>query len=202
MKKIFAIILGIVLIGIIAGLFVFAYVDSLPEKVVKVTNSTPTPTIPVNYSNFAKVISGNSIVKSVPAGSTMLIKFYNLDSGSKTIEKSYLVSTGKIVEGEGKADIVILLDSKYLEELTNKNFCAIIEKANQNGDLRFETNLSSVALAWKLKSMYKYKDCLGAWGDLKNYLTSINDLGLNCTVIYKTNQHTKKETSTCKCSGK
>ncbi|MEI7718593.1 MAG: hypothetical protein WCI72_01900 [archaeon] len=162
MKKIFAIILGIVLIGIIAGLFVFAYVDSLPEKVVKVTNSTPTPTIPVNYSNFAKVISGNSIVKSVPAGSTMLIKFYNLDSGSKTIEKSYLVSTGKIVEGEGKADIVILLDSKYLEELTNKNFCAIIEKANQNGDLRFETNLSSVALAWKLKSMYKYKDCLGA----------------------------------------
>jgi len=159
MKKIISIFLGIVLIGIITGLFVFAYVDSLPVKVIKA--STPTPTISVNYSNFATVISKNSIVKDIPSGVTILLKFYNFDSGERTFEKSYIITSGKIVGGDGKADITILLHSKYLKELTNKNFCAITKKANQNGDLGIETNLSSAALAWKLKSMYQYKDCLG-----------------------------------------
>lgn len=35
-----------------------------------------------------------------------------------------------------------------------------------------------------------------------NHLTQLNDLGWNCTITYKINQYTKKETSTCRCTGK
>ena len=35
-----------------------------------------------------------------------------------------------------------------------------------------------------------------------NHLTSITDLGFNCTIIYKVNQYTKKETPSCRCIGK
>jgi len=158
MKNIVWILIGaLVLVGIVA-LFVFAYLDSRP--VVK-TTSVSTPAIPVNYSNFAKVISGNGIVKAVPEESAILLKFYNFDSGQRVFEKSYLITTGKIVEGTGDSDVIILLHSKYLKELTNRNFCAIIKKANTNGDLGFETEMSSASLAWKFRSMLKYKECLG-----------------------------------------
>ena len=123
--------------------------------------STPTPAINITYQNIASQLSKNSMIKDLPDGSTLLLKFYNSSSAERQLEKSYLITTGKIVEGETVVDITLLLHSKYLTELTNKNFCAIIKKANQNGDLGVETNLSSTALAWKLKSMYQYKDCLG-----------------------------------------
>lgn len=35
-----------------------------------------------------------------------------------------------------------------------------------------------------------------------NHLNSINDLGWSCTITYKVNQYTKKETSTCRCTGR
>jgi len=159
MKNIVWILIGaLVLVGIVA-LFVFSYVDSLPEKVV--TASKSMPSIPVNYSNFAKVISSDGIVKAVPEGSAILLRFYNFDSGQREFEKSYLITTGKIVEGNGDSEITLLLHSKYLKELTNKNFCSIIKKANTNGDLGFETEMSSASLAWKFRSMLKYKECLG-----------------------------------------
>lgn len=159
MKKIVSILLGILAIVVLVGLFVFAYFDSLPQEIIKIT--TPLPTISVNYSNFATVIAKNSVVKAIPSESTISLRFYNFDSGERVFEKSYLITTGKIIEGTGDSDIALLLHSKYLKELTNKNFCSIIQKANKNGDLGFETNLSSVALAWKMKSMYQYKECLG-----------------------------------------
>lgn len=161
MKKIFSILILVVLVSVVSGLFVFAYVSSLEKESSVVANKTSTPAIPINYSNLASVVSKNSMVKAVPLGSTILLKFYNFDSEERAFEKSYIITTGKIVEGEAEADIVLLLHSKYLKGLTNKNFCSVIQKANKNKDLGIETELSSAALAWKFKSMYEYKSCLG-----------------------------------------
>ncbi len=59
---------------------------------------------------------------------------------------------------DSNAEVVIWMSSKYISGLTNKNLCSTFKKANQAGDLEIETKLSSVALAWKFKSMTKYKD--------------------------------------------
>lgn len=158
MKNWIKVLLSIALIVIIIGAFSFAYINSLPKKT---TSTIPTPTISVNYSNFADVVSKNNIVKAIPDKSTIILKFYNFNSGEREIEKSYIITTGKIIEGEAAADVTIFLSSKYLSGLTNKNFCDIIQKANNNGDLGIESELSDSALAWKLKSMFKYKSCLG-----------------------------------------
>lgn len=125
------------------------------------SNSTPVPTININYTNFADVLSGSSLVGTLPKGSTLLLRFYNFNSGKREWEKSYVMKRGLVVEGISEADITFILHSKYLDTLTNKNFCSVIKTAKENGDLSIETALSKTALLWEFKSMYKYRKCLG-----------------------------------------
>lgn len=158
MKKVLIVVILIVLVGLVAGAVYYV----LPERQVMDIDATEMPTIKVNYTNFAEVISGNSIVRDLPADAVLQLKFYNYDSGSQEWEKSFVMKRGLVVDGSvDGADIVLSLNSKYLNELTNKNFCDVIKKANSNGDLGFESSLSTAGLAWKFKSVMKYKDCFG-----------------------------------------
>lgn len=158
MKTIFWVLIGIVLVSAIVGAFAWGYVSSI-EKPVKSGNYTASPPIKINYSNIETQLSKSSLVKAIPSGEIASLKFYNFNSGERTFEKSFVLKKGSLVEGNEKADVELWIHSKYLNELTNQNFCAILKKANQNGDLSIETNLSTVALGWKFKSMYEFKDC-------------------------------------------
>lgn len=150
-KKIVLIFLGIVAI---AFLIYFFY----PEK-AKIPG-TPSPTINVSYDNFASVVSKSSMVKDLPKNSEVLLNFYNFDSGERKVEKSFFLKSEGIEETSvSSAEVVIWISSKYIPGLTNKNLCSTFKKANQAGDLGIETELSSVSLAWKFKSMTKYRDC-------------------------------------------
>ena len=156
--------------GGVVLLFVFILIlqSNSVEQTGKTINSAIdemiTPPIKVGYNNMEEELSKNSLVQSLPKDSIILLKFYNFNSEERVWEKAYVLGKGEASETPNfneKADIVLSLDSKYLKELTNKNFCSIIQKANKNGDLGFETDLSKISLAWKFKSAYEYKDCLG-----------------------------------------
>jgi hypothetical protein len=107
-------------------------------------------------------MDSNPIVQAIPDNSEILLEFYNFDSGERQIEKTYILKNDGIVEGTSQnSEITLSLHSKYMDGLTNKNFCSMINQANTNGDLGVDTSLSSVELAWKFKSLYAYRDCLG-----------------------------------------
>jgi len=118
----------------------------------------------IGYYNMEDELSKNPMVQALPSNSVLLLKFYNFDSGERTWEKAYIFQRGEVKETENldeKADVILALHSKYLQELTNKNFCDVIKKANQNGDLGFDTELPGISLAWEFKSVYSYRDCFG-----------------------------------------
>ena len=123
----------------------------------------------LNYAFFKEHISTDTCYQSPEIfigcmeAVNSILKFYNLKSdGSKVFEKSYILKKGSVKEGDlSNPDLIISINSNYLSSLTNKNFCEIIKKAYSNGDVSFETSLSKVSLAWKFKSMMKYKSCLG-----------------------------------------
>jgi hypothetical protein len=150
--------LKIVFICILILLVSLGVYSLLPKKIQK---SVSSPTIAVNYSNFEKVLSKSSMIKDLPNEGEILLKFYNFNTGERVFEKTFLLKKERIVETEQKdSEIIILLHSKYLKELTNKNLCNIFKKANLAGDLSIETNLSKTSLSWKFKSMIKYLECL------------------------------------------
>ena len=120
-----------------------------------------TPAVNITYSNIQTELPKTNVIQALPKDAVILINFYNFDSGEKVIEKSYILTNGGMIEGSRDSDLIISIHSKYLSELTNQNFCQVIEEAKANGDLGIETNLSSTQLAWKFKSMYSYRTCLG-----------------------------------------
>lgn len=157
------------LVVLVFGLFIWQYFDLKDNKISTPSANTvskpPSSPVLINYSNMENELSKNSIVQAIPQGSEFLLRFYNFSSGERQWEKSFALSSTDVREitdvSNFKADIILTLDSKYLKSLTNNNFCQIIQSANENGELGFETELSSVALAWKFKSLYSYKSCFG-----------------------------------------
>jgi hypothetical protein len=126
--------------------------------------SAPVIPLVIDYAKLETILSKNSMINALPEDSKLLLKFYNFNSGERQWEKLFIIQKGIIKETTNPnevADIVLLLHSKYIPELTEANFCSIVQKANANKDLGFETALSKVALAWKFKSMYAYRDCFG-----------------------------------------
>lgn len=115
---------------------------------------------PLDFDNFENLANENSMIKDLPEDSIIQIDFYNFNSGERIWEDSYVITKEGISKGTtSDAQIKIILHSKYLTVLNEDNFCKVVKRASSNGDLGYETGLSSIELAWKFKSMMKYKDC-------------------------------------------
>jgi hypothetical protein len=130
--------------------------------VKKASDSIDAPTIDIDYSNLPQALSSSSIVNELPADASIVLRFYNFNSGEREWEKSYIILKGKVKEGyNADADMIVSLHSKYIEPLTNKNFCSIVKGAQKNGDFGYESKLSDARMLWKYKAMIKYRECFG-----------------------------------------
>lgn len=143
--KILLIFIAVIVVALLVGKF-------FTGRAVQTTLTSPTPTINITHQNIASVLSKNTMIGAIPSDASIALKIG---------EKNYILEKGIVKEGNADSEITITLPEKYLEGLTNKNFCSVIQKANKNRDLGFETSLSKTSLAWKFKGMYKYRDCLG-----------------------------------------
>lgn len=162
MNKRLMTLIGLIIL-VIAVFFIFVK-DDVPLNPGKNTGSggISTPPVAMTYDNLDDYMSNNIIVKELPDDVVMLLKFYNFDSGEREWEKTFVIEKARVYEGSvDNPDLIILLHSKYLAEWNNRNFCTIMTKASNNGDLGYESSLSTVELAWKFKSLMEYKDCFG-----------------------------------------
>lgn len=150
---------GVIPILILFALVLVSFLVFFSKPVV---SKAPSPTINVSYGNFAEVISKNSMVKALPENSDVLLSFYNFNSGERIVEKSFIIEPKIKETNRSEAEVVVFIHSKYLSELTNKNLCAVIKKANSAGDLEisFSNKSSEAGLMWKYKSLMKYTECI------------------------------------------
>lgn len=164
-NKTFIIFFGTLFVFIVLCLFIQNTFYEKTGQVVRWESEKPIlSNVKIDYSNLEKELSKNSMIDALPKYSIILLKFYNFDSGERVWEKAYVIERNEVKETSDfnkNAEITISLNSKYLEEMTTSNFCEIAQKANQNGDIGFETKLSTTSLVWKFKSMYQYRSCLG-----------------------------------------
>jgi len=162
------ILIGVIVIIIASGVLAINYIQNKEELPINPGNrinsngGSTTPAVQITYENLPDYLAGNAVVKDLPEDSTVLLRFYNFDSGTREWEKSFILTKGGVEEGYiDNADLVLFIHSKYLDQWTNRNFCTIMSNANKNGDLGYESSLSSVKLAWKFKSLNSHKSCFG-----------------------------------------
>jgi hypothetical protein len=126
----------------------------------RATISNPPPD--VNYGNIASYLSDNQVIKDIPDNANIFLRFFNFNSGKREYEKSFILTKGHVEEGYlENPDLTLIIHSKYLEQWNSANFCNIMSSANKNGDLAYNSELSSAKLLWKFKSMNGHKSCFG-----------------------------------------
>ena len=116
----------------------------------------------ITYDNIIPALSSNPIIQALPSNGVIWLRFYNFNTGQRQWEKSYILTKSLAKEGTATSpDITLWIHSKYLSQLTNQNFCGIIQAAKQNGDLGTELGISKISLMWKYRSVMNYRSCLG-----------------------------------------
>ena len=165
MKK--GILFGVCVLVVFAVFFIFFYQNeldipiSIGNKVIG-GNVVRAPATDITYDNLANHLSRNAVVKDLPGGTKVLLRFYNFDSGVRSFERSFVLTNSEVYEGEiDNPDLTLFIASHYLEEWNSRNFCNIMSNARNNGELGYESSLSSIKLAWKFRSMNKHKSCFG-----------------------------------------
>lgn len=154
-------VIVLVIIFVLLGIAVYVFSPFIMSG-RNSANSANVPEVKISYSNFEEQLMRQSLVQDIPENGAMVLRFYNYKSGAQAWENSYILQKGDVQKGTLEdADITISMHSKYLETLTNKNLCATIITAKGSGDVSIDTGISDASLAWKYRSMLKYKECLG-----------------------------------------
>lgn len=125
----------------------------------------------INKENLGNYLEKQNIIKDLPKDAVILVRLYNLNSGSRQLEEEYLIKKSEVRKINSKSadleeignsdnpDIIIYLNSKYVPEL--KDLCSAIKNAKTNNDLSFESKISNIRFLWKYGGMFKYRRCLG-----------------------------------------
>ena len=98
----------------------------------------------VNKNNLAQYLKQNRVIKDLPKDALVSLNLYNFDSGSKQIEKSYIITKANVIEGQAKnPDLIISIDSKYVSMINSAGFCLTIQNAKLNRDMDSQYKISS-----------------------------------------------------------
>jgi hypothetical protein len=117
------------------------------------------------YKDMRTVLAQNKIIQNLPENGVIYLRFYNFDSGKRQWERSYKVTKGNlkdILTAPISYDSLVIIHSKYVKEFTGTNFCEIVKKAKDNGDLGVDLKISKLSFMWKYRSVLnEYKNCFG-----------------------------------------
>ena len=151
------------------------------------SNNNGTP-VHIDYDNF--------VLCNERELTTIEKRIDNLDQRVSSLESNItlLQSWKQILENHIEGLMVSVGEAFGFIEDQNARIINLENKSPQN-------NTNSFPNYFKYLSSSERKAMVCGYGQ-ENNLTTMNDLGFNCIITYKTNQYTKKVTSSCKCTGK
>ena len=117
-----------------------------------------TPLSPEQRTKVIQTITSSEFIEDVPEKFPIAIRFFKFENKQKIWQDGFLIGNNQLLS-EGTPTIYLSLHSKYISELNNENLCEVIKKANENGDLGFNSEYSKASLLWKYKTMLPHRDC-------------------------------------------
>ncbi len=159
---------------------VFAYQLLKPEKIISVKKEiieTKTPLInpPISkdcsivkdtylkpdFSGIKSSLEKEALVSEFPKAGSLRLRFFHFTEGCRFWDKSFILKTNSVEEGDFQTDIDIWVHSKYAPDLKTQGLCDVVQNAKSNGDFGQSTNLGKTRLTIRYASLLKYKDCFG-----------------------------------------
>jgi len=120
-------------------------------------------TIPLSQEERQKVVQtvlSSDFIKDIPEKDPIGLFFFSFENNQRVWRDGFLIGKNKFLT-QGTPTVSLTLNSKYISEFDGTNLCEIIQKANKNKDLGFESEYGKARLLIKYSSMLKHRDCLG-----------------------------------------
>ncbi|HLD38656.1 MAG TPA: hypothetical protein VJA20_04405 [Candidatus Nanoarchaeia archaeon] len=161
-------ILGIIFL-IILGIIFFSDINkksstSQPSSSSNVSGATQqVKVVPLSQEQRQKVenaLLSSEFIQDIPENNPISLRFFYFEEEQRVWQDIFYMGRGGLID-PGEMGISLSLHSKYIEELDKNDLCSIIQTANQNRDLGFDSDYSQTQLLWKYKGMIKYRDCFG-----------------------------------------
>lgn len=147
MRKLY-IILGVILFVVLLCVSIAWYLGLIGSAYGEVWK----PMV-ITQENVAQVISSTNLVQDLPNEASI-----QLNIG----DKNYILRKGSMSEGKiENPDVEISIPESYLEVMGKYGPCVAMANARKNQELSISTGTSASNLAWKYRSLAKYKSCLG-----------------------------------------
>ncbi len=134
-----------------------------PSTKSSTSSKNKVKTIPLTDSERQKVeeaLLSSEFIKDIPKKNPISIRFYYFENGSRVWQDRFYMSNGELIEST-ETGMEIVINSKYIDDLSEKELCSVVQDARSKGDLGTRTDYSETQLMWKYKSMLKHKDCFG-----------------------------------------
>lgn len=157
------IVLGIIVL-IIAGFFLIKRISNKPNVTGQSTgNSEQIKIYPLSkeeISTVGQTVLSSNFIKDMPKKGAIALQFYNFKDGKRIWQNGFLIGKNGFLNS-GSPDLVLIIHSKYINELNNKDLCDVIHEAESNRDMAVETQESKAKLLMKYSGMLKYRECFG-----------------------------------------
>jgi uncharacterized protein YpmB len=141
-RKGLIILLIILVVLVVVGIYIYTE--------FKPVTFTEQKGIDLTTKNFPSYLEDHQIVQNLPDDAEIEL---NVD------EESFVVGKGSAEKGNAdNADVSITISEDDINAIGEEGLCGAIKSGSIN-DVDVETELSESELAWKYKSMLKYKDC-------------------------------------------
>ena len=107
-----------------------------------------------------QTVLSSAFVGDLPSKGVIALQFYDFVDGQRVWQSGFLIGKEGFLSS-GVPDMVLIMHTKYITELNQKDLCEVVQSAQANNDMWVESELSNAKLFLRYAGMMKYRDCFG-----------------------------------------
>ncbi len=161
-RKILIIILSVVIVAVIL-ILIFSIGNKNSENLSGKSGGSSVEIVPLSseqISILTQNVLSSEFIGDLPSKGIIGLQFYTFENGERVWQSGALIGKEGFL-GSGIPDLVIIMHSKYIEELNSKDLCEVVQSAKANNDMWVESEISDAKLFLKYAGMMKYRNCFG-----------------------------------------
>ena len=105
-------------------------------------------------------VLSSEFIGDLPSKGIIGLQFYAFREGERIWQSGFLIGKNGFLSS-GTPDLVMIMHTKYIAELNQRDLCDVVQSAQANREMWVESELSNAKLFLKYAGMMKYRDCFG-----------------------------------------